>query len=159
MCYYRLRVFENRLLREIFGPKRDEVTVQWGKLHSGELQNLYSSQDIIRQIKSRRMRWAGHVARMGDERNMYQVWWESLEGKRPLGRPRRRWQCGINMDLMEIGCGDVEWIQLAQHRGRWLALINAVLNYTLVFLMSKCISNLFQNQVLRTPHMQKTFFF
>jgi hypothetical protein len=82
-------VFENRVLRGIFGPKRDEVTGEWRKLHSGELHNLYSSQDIIRQIKSRRMRWAGHVARMGEGRKMYRVLVGKPEGKRPLGRPRR----------------------------------------------------------------------
>jgi hypothetical protein len=82
---HRLRVFGNRVLRRIFGPKRNEVTGEWRKLHSGELHNMYVSPDIIRQIKSRRMRWAGHVARMGD------------------GRPRRRWENGIKMDLREIG--------------------------------------------------------
>jgi hypothetical protein len=87
---HRLRVFGNRVLRGIFGPKREEVTGEWRKLHSGELHNLYSSPDIIRQIKSRRMRWAGHVARMGAGRNVYRVLVGKPEGKRPLGRPRRR---------------------------------------------------------------------
>jgi hypothetical protein len=86
---HRLRVFENRVLRRIFGPKRDEVMGEWRKLHSEELHNLYSSPDIIRQVKSRRMRWAGHVARMGEERKVVLV--GKPEGKRPLGRPRRRW--------------------------------------------------------------------
>jgi hypothetical protein len=94
-----LRVFENRVLRRIFGPKRDEVAGQWRKMHNGELHNLYSSPDIIRQIKSRRMRWAGHVARMGEGRNVYRVLVGKPEGKRPLGRPRRRWEDGIKMDL------------------------------------------------------------
>jgi hypothetical protein len=98
-------VFEKRVLRRIFGPKRDEVTGEWRKLHSGELHNLYSSPDIVRQIKSRRMRWAGHVARMGDGRNVYRVLVGKPEGKRPLGRPRRRWEDGIKMDLREIGWG------------------------------------------------------
>jgi hypothetical protein len=98
-------VFENRVLRRIFGPKRDEVTGEWRKLQSGELHNLYSSSDIIRQIKSSRMRWAGHVARMGEGRNVYMVLVGKPEGKRPLGRPRRRWEDGIKMDLREIGCG------------------------------------------------------
>jgi hypothetical protein len=84
-------VSENRVLRRIFGPKRDEVTGEWRKLHSEELHILYSSPDIIRQIKSRRMRWAGHVARMGEERKVYKVLMGKPEGKRPLGRPRRRW--------------------------------------------------------------------
>jgi hypothetical protein len=96
-------VFENRVLRRIFGPKRDEVTGEWRKLHDVELHNLYSSSDIIRQIKSRRMRWAGHVARMGEGRNVYRVLVGKPERKRPLGRPRRRWEFGIKMDLKEIG--------------------------------------------------------
>jgi hypothetical protein len=123
-----LRVFENRVLWGIFGPKRDEVTGEWGKLHSGELRNLYSSPDIIRQIKSRRMRWAGHVARMGEGRNVYRVLVGRSEGKRPLGRPRRRWDGGIKMDLSEIGWGGVEWIHLAQDRDRRRAVVNAVMN-------------------------------
>jgi hypothetical protein len=116
------------VLRRIFGPKRDEVTGEWRKLHSGELHNLYSSPDIIRQIKSRRMRWAGHVARMGEGRNVYRVLMGKPEGKRPLGRPRRRWEDGIKMDLEENGWGGVEWIHLAQDRDRWRALVNAVMN-------------------------------
>jgi hypothetical protein len=88
---HRLRVFENRVLRRIFGPKRDEVTGEWRKLLSGELHNLYSSPDIIRQITSRRLRWAGHVARIGEGRNVYRVLVGKPEGKRPLERPRRRW--------------------------------------------------------------------
>jgi hypothetical protein len=96
---HRLRVFENRVLRRIFGPKRDKVTGEWRKLHSEELHNLYSSPDIIRQVKSRRMRWARHVARMGEERKVYKV----LVGKRPFRRPRRRWDDGIRIDLREIG--------------------------------------------------------
>jgi hypothetical protein len=103
-------VFENIVLRRIFGPKRDEVTGEWRKLHSEELHNLYSSADIIRQVKSRRMRWAGHVARMGEERKVYMVLVGKPEGKRPPGRPRRRWEDGIRMDLREIGLGGVDWI-------------------------------------------------
>jgi hypothetical protein len=102
---HRLRVFENRVLRRIFGPKRDEVTGEWRKLHSEELHNLCSSPDIIRQIKSRRMRWAGHVTRMREGRNVYTVLVGKPEGKRPLERPRRRWEDGIKLDLREIGCG------------------------------------------------------
>jgi hypothetical protein len=94
-----VRVFENRVLRRIFGPKRDEVTGGWRKLHNEELHNLYSSPSIIRMIKSRRMRWAGHVARMGEKRNAYRVLVRNLEGKGPLGRPRRRWVDNIKMDL------------------------------------------------------------
>jgi hypothetical protein len=98
-------VFENRVLRGIFRPKMDEVTGEWRKLHHGELHNLYLSPDIIRQIKSRRMRWAGHVARMGEGRNVYRVSVGNPEGKRPLGRPRRRREDGIKMDVREIGWG------------------------------------------------------
>jgi hypothetical protein len=103
---YRLRVFENRVLRRIFGPKRDEVTREWRKLHNEELPNLYSSPYIIRQVKSRRMRWARHVACMVEERKVYKVLVGKPEGKRPLGRPRRRWEDGIRMDLREIGLGE-----------------------------------------------------
>jgi hypothetical protein len=104
---HRLRVFENRVLRRTSGRKRDEVTEEWSKLHNGELHNLCSSPDIIRQIKSRRMMWAGHVARMGEGRNVYSVLLGKPEGKRPLGRPRRRWEDGIKMDLREIDWGGV----------------------------------------------------
>jgi hypothetical protein len=92
---HRLRVFANRVLRRIFGSKRDEVAGEWRKMHNGELHNLYSSPDIIRPIKSRRMRWAGHVASMGDGRNVYRVLMVKPEGKRPLERPRRRWDQNI----------------------------------------------------------------
>jgi hypothetical protein len=98
-------VFENRVQRRIFVPKKDEVTGEWRKLHNEELHNLYSSPDIIRQVKSRSMRWAGHVARMGEERKVYKVLVGKPDGKRPLGRPRRRWEDGIRMDLKEIGLG------------------------------------------------------
>jgi hypothetical protein len=121
-------VFENRVLRRIFGPKRDEVTAECRKSHNEELHNLYSSPDIIRQVKSRRMRWAGHVARMGEERKMYKVLMGKSEGKKPLGRPRRRWKDGIRMDLREIGLGCVDWIRLSQDRDRWRAVVSAVMN-------------------------------
>jgi hypothetical protein len=99
-------VFENRVLRRIFGPKKVEVTGEWRKLHNGDLHNLYSSPDIIRQIKSRRMRWAGHVARMGEGRNVYKVLVGKPEGKRPLVRPRRRWdQNGPWGNWLGGGCG------------------------------------------------------
>jgi hypothetical protein len=124
---HRLRVFENRVLMRIFGPKKDEVTGEWRKLHSEELHILYSSPNI-RQIKSRRMRWAGHVAHMGEERNVYRVLMGKPEGKRPLERPRHRWEDGMSMDLREIGWGSVEWIQLAQDRDLWRALANTVMN-------------------------------
>jgi hypothetical protein len=102
---HRVRVFENRVLRRIFGPKRDEVKGEWRKLYNGELRNLCSSPDITRQIKSRRMRWAGHVARMGEGRKVYKVLVEKLEGKRPFGRLRRRRDDGIKKDVREIAWG------------------------------------------------------
>jgi hypothetical protein len=123
---HRLR-FENRELRRISGPKRAEVMGEWRKLHSGELHNLYSSPYIIRQIKSRRMRWTGHVARMGEGRNVYRVLVGKPTGKRPLGKPRHRWD-GIRMDLREIGWEGVKWIHLAQDRDWWQALVNTVTN-------------------------------
>jgi hypothetical protein len=125
---HRLCVFENRVLRKIFGPKRDEVTGDWRKLHNKELHDLESSPSIIRIIKSRWMRWAGHVARMGKKRKAYRLLVGKPEGKRPLGRPWRRWVDNIRIDLGEVGWGDVDWIGLAQDRNRWRALMNAVLN-------------------------------
>ena len=124
----KLRVFENMVLRRIFGPRRDEITREWRRLHNEELSDLYSSPNIVRVIKSRRMRWAGHVARMGEERGVYRVLVGKPEGKRPLGRPRRRWVDNIRMDLQEVGCGNVDWIGLAQDRDRWRTLVSAVMN-------------------------------
>jgi hypothetical protein len=121
-------VFENRVLRSIFGPKRDEVTGEWRKLHNEELHNLYSSSDIIRQIKSRRMKWAGHVARMGEERKVYNVLAGKPEGRRPLGRPRHRWKDEVRSDLREVGLGGVGWIRLAQDGDRERAVVSEVMN-------------------------------
>jgi hypothetical protein len=123
------RVFENRVLRGIFGLKRDEVTGGWRKLRNEELHNLYSSPSIIRMIKSRRMRWTGHVARIGERRNGYRILVGMPEGKRPLGRPRRRWVDSIKMDLREIGWGGMDWIDMAQNRDQWRALVNTVMNF------------------------------
>ncbi|KAJ4445263.1 hypothetical protein ANN_07064 [Periplaneta americana] len=128
---HRFRVFENKVLRKIFGAKRDEVTGEWRKLHNTELHALYSSHDIIRNIKSRRLRWAGHVARMGESRNAYRVLVGRPEGKRPLGRPRRRWEDNIKMDLREVGYDDRDWINLAQDRDRWRAYVRAAMNLRL----------------------------
>jgi hypothetical protein len=104
---HRLRVFVNRVLRRIFGPKRDKVRGEWRKLHSGELHNLYLSTDIIRQMKSRRMWWVGHVVCMEEGRNLCRVLVGKPEGKSPLERPRRRWEDGIKMDLREISWGSL----------------------------------------------------
>jgi len=123
----RLRVFEYRVLRRIFGPKRDKVTREWRKLYNEEFNDLYCSLNIVRVIKSRRIRWAGHVAGMGKRRGVYRAVMGKLEGKRPLGRPRRRWEDNIKMDLQEMGCGGMDWIELAQDRDRWRALVNAVM--------------------------------
>jgi hypothetical protein len=125
---HRLRVFENRMLRRILGPKRDEVTGGWRKLHNEEL-HLYSSPSIIRVIKARRMRWVGHVVRMGEVRGAYNILVGKPEGRRPLGRPRHRWKDKITMDLREIGFGDVDWIHLARDRDRWRALVNMVMSF------------------------------
>ena len=121
----KLRVFENMVLRRIFGPRKAVVTGEWRRVHN-ELHDLYSSPNIVRVIKSRRMRWAGHVARMGDE--VYRVLVGKLEGKRPLGRPRRRWVDNIRVDLQEVGCGYRDWIGLAQDMDSWRTLVSAVMN-------------------------------
>ena len=110
----KLRVFEKRVLRKIFGPRRDEVTGEWRRLHNEELNDLYSSPNIVWAIKSRRMRWAEHVAHVGEERGVYRVLVGKPEGRRPLGRPRRRWVDNIRMDLQEVGCVYRDWIGLAQ---------------------------------------------
>jgi hypothetical protein len=123
----RLRVFENGVLRRIFGPKR-EADGSWKKLHNDELHNQYSSPNIVRVIKSRRMRWAGHVARMGEGRGVYRVLIGRPEGKRPLGRPRCLWEDNIKIDLREIGNDGANWIQLAQQRVQWRAFVNTVMN-------------------------------
>jgi hypothetical protein len=121
-------VFENRVLERIFGPKWDEATGEWRKLYSEELHILYSSPSIIKQIKSRRMRWTGHVASIGEDRKAYRVFVEKPEGKRKLGRPRRRWENGNRMDLGETGCRSVDWNHLAEGRDFWRALMNTVMN-------------------------------
>ena len=121
-------MFENRVLRRVFGPKRDEVTVEWRKLHKEDLSDLYSLPNIVRVVKSRRIRWAGHVALMGERRGVYWVLLGIPEGKRPLGRPRYRWEDNIKMDLEEVGGVFVDWVELAQDRDRCRALVNAVMN-------------------------------
>jgi hypothetical protein len=102
----------------VFGPKRDDVTGEWRKLHKEELHDLYSSPTIMRVMKSRILRWAGHVSRMGEGRVVYRVLVGKPEGKRPLGRHRRRWEDNIKADLQEVGCRDMDWVELAQDRDR-----------------------------------------
>jgi hypothetical protein len=121
-------LFSNKVLRRIFGPKRDEATGGWRKLHNEELRDLYSSPSIIRIIKSRRTRWAGHVARMGENRNAYRLLVGKAERKGPLGRPTCRWADNIKIGLLEIDWGVVDWIGLAQDRDKWRALVNEVMN-------------------------------
>jgi hypothetical protein len=123
----RLRVFENRVLRRIFLPKRDENRL-WRKLHNDELHNLYSSPNIVRVIKSRRMRWTGNVAHMEEGRGVYRVLVGRPKGKRPLGRPRCRWEDNIKMDLGGKGINGANWIQVAQDRVQWQAFVSTVMN-------------------------------
>jgi hypothetical protein len=120
-------MFENRELRRIFGPKRDEVTGEWGKLHHKELNDLFLIQ-YYSVIKLRRINWEGHVAHMGEKRGVYSVLVGKPEDKRLLGRPRHRWEYNIKMDLQEVGCGGMDLVDLAQNRYRWWARVNAVIN-------------------------------
>ena len=106
------------MLRRIFGSKRAKVTGEWRKLHNEELNDLYCSPNTFRVVTSRRIRWAGHVARIGEMRGVYRVFVGKPEGKRPLGRPKRRWEDNIKMDIQEVVCGGVGWIDLAQVRDR-----------------------------------------
>ena len=122
-------MFQNGVLRRIFGPKRDEVIWKWRKLHNEELNDLYSSPNIIRVIKSRRIRWLGHVAHMGERRDAYRVLVGKPLGKRQLARPRCRWENSIKMNLQEVGCGGMDWIALVQDKGRCWALVSVVMNF------------------------------
>jgi len=124
----RLRVFENSLLRRIVGPKRDELTGEWRNLYTEELNDVYSSPNIDGVTKSKKMRWVGHVACMGERKGVDRVLVGKPEGKRLLGRPRRRWKDNIKVDLREVGCGGMNWIELVQDRDRWRALVNVVMN-------------------------------
>jgi hypothetical protein len=113
-------------IRDIF---RYEVTGEWRKLHNEQLNDLYSLPNIVRVVKSRRMRWAGQVARMGEGRGVHRVMVGKPEGKRPLGRPRRRWEGNIKRDLQEVGGGCGNWLERAQDRDRWRALVSTVMNF------------------------------
>jgi len=121
-------VFGNRVLKKIFGPKRDEVTGDCRKLHNEELNDPYSSPNIVRVITSRRMRWAEHVARIGERRRAYRVLVEKPAAKRSLARSKCRWEDNIKIYLQEVGGWGFNWIELAQDRDRWRTLVNAVMN-------------------------------
>ena len=121
-------MLENRVLRRICGPKRDEVTGEWSKLHNEERNDLYCSPNIVPMNKSIGIRWEVRVARMGEDRGVHRVLVVKPDGKRPLGRPRRRWYDDIKMDLQEVRCGCMDWIDLAQDRDRWREVVNAVMN-------------------------------
>ena len=123
-----LRLFVNKELTKILGAKRDEITGEWRKLHNAELHALHTTRNVIRNLKSRRVRWPGHVARMEQTRNAYRVLVGKPEGKRSLGRPRRRWEDNIKMDLREVGCDPRDWIALAEDRDQWRAYVRAVTN-------------------------------
>jgi hypothetical protein len=137
---HRLRVFENRVLRRKFGPKMDEVIKGWNKLHNEEL-HVYSSPSTIRIIKSRSMRWAGHVRRIGAKRNACRVLVGKPERKRLLGRSRRSWEDHIKMVLREIGCGGMDWIDLTQDRDQWRALVYTVMNLRVLQNVGKFLSS------------------
>jgi hypothetical protein len=127
---HRLRLFEKSV--EIFGSKREE-DVSWRILHNDELHGLYSSRNIVRMIKSRKMMWAGHIARIGEGRGVYSVLVGMSEVKRPLGRPRRRWEDNNKMDVREIGIEGANWIRLAQNRVQWWAFMNTVMNLRVTY--------------------------
>ena len=114
-------MFEYRVLRKVFGPEREQVTGEWRSLHNEELYDLLV-------IKSKRLRMAGHVARMGDKRASYRVFVGTANGKRPLGRPKYRWEDNIKINLQEVGWGGVDWFDLAKDRDKWWAVVNAVTN-------------------------------
>jgi hypothetical protein len=114
---------------KFFGKIQVPIIGEWRKLHNEELSDLYSLPNLVRVVKSRRMRWAGHVARMGEGRGVHRVVVGKPEGKRPLGRPRRRWEDNINMHLQEVAGGYGDWMELAQVRDRWRALVDAVMNF------------------------------
>jgi hypothetical protein len=123
-----LRVFDNRVLRRIFGSKREEVVGGWRRLHNEELHNIHSLPHIIRVMKSSNMRWSGLVAPMGEMRNVHKCPVRKPEGKKPLERPRRKWEDNIEVDLTAVGWDGMVWIHPAQDPDQWRALVNTVIN-------------------------------
>jgi hypothetical protein len=136
----RLKVPENGVLRRIFVPKRDKLIGGWRKMHNEELHNLYSSPNIIRMIRSRRMKWTGHVARIGEKQNAYRGFVGKPEERRPLGKPRRRWDDIIKMDLRGMEWGNIDWIDLAHDRYALLALVNTIINLRVLYNFGKFLS-------------------
>jgi hypothetical protein len=121
-------VCENRVLRRIFSLKKDEIIGEWRKLHNEKFSDLYCSHNVVQVIKSRRMRWVGYLACMGERRGVYRDLAGKPKGKRLLGKPRCRWEDNIKMNLQEVGCGGMDWIELVQDRDRGRALVHAVMN-------------------------------
>ena len=121
-------MFENKELRGIFERTREEVTGEWRKVHNGELNDLYCTPNIVRVTTSRKMRWAGYVARMRERKGVNRVLVGKPEGKRSLGRRRSRWEDNIKMDVEDVGCGGMDWMELAQGRDRWWVRVNVVMN-------------------------------
>jgi hypothetical protein len=145
---HRLRVFENRILRRISGPKREEDG-SWRKRHNDELYILYSSLNIVRVIKSRRMRWAGHVTCIREGRDVCRILVGRPEGKRPLGKPRRSWDDNIKMDLREIGIDGANWTRLAQDRVQWRAFVNMVMTLMVPYRKQDIFDKLSDNQLFK----------
>jgi hypothetical protein len=125
----KLKVCENRVLKRVFGPKSDEVTGEWRKLHNEELNDVYSLPNIVRVVKSRRMRWSGHMVHMGEDRGVHRVLVGKPKGKRPLGRPRRRCEYNNKTDLQKVGWGRGDWMKLAQDRDKSRALVGTVRDF------------------------------
>jgi hypothetical protein len=123
------RVFENKVLRRIHGPKRDDHTGEWRRLHNEELHSLHAAPDILRVIKSRRLRWAGQVAHMTDDRTVYRVMVGNLQGKRPVGRPRTRWADNVKKDLREVGLSEDDWMDRARDGSAWRGVVGAAMDF------------------------------
>jgi hypothetical protein len=152
---HRLRMFHNSLLRRLFGPKRDEVMGDSRKQHNEEIRNLCSSPNIIRMIRSRRMRWTGHVARLGEKRNPYMILVGKTEGRKPLGRPRYGWVDNNKIDLRKIEWNDMDWNHLAQDRDQWRPLVNMVMNLLVPYNAGTFLSICTTGSFSRRAHLRK----